>query len=118
MKTITSRDDLQDTIENATETLYVRWSLGPEADAANGWISRNYAVFDEESGEQLIGESVPEIGLSAVLVWDASNVSEMQNSSFGQVCYLLIGREVGECGDGYPLLAGVTPVAIVAESAM
>lgn len=118
MKTFTTRDDLVQFIEDATEPLYVRWSHGPEADAANGWISLNYACIDEESGEQVICDPIPEIGLSAVLVWDASNVTEMRYTSFGQVCYLLTGREVGECNDGYPLIAGVTPVAFVAESAM
>lgn len=119
MKTITTRDELQDAIEDAP--MYVRWSNGPEADAANGWISRNWAqqyTYNDEGEIDGVVDGYDEAGLSVVPVADVRDVWAMASEVNGQVCYILTGDEVGECADGFPLLVNVIPIAFVAESAM
>lgn len=108
--------------------VYVRWSHGPEADAANGWISQCYCVFDDETGQQLFNadhtpRSRPEVGLSALRVTCPDDAEDLADSILryagevhGETCYILTGDEIGRCDDGDPLLRWVHPVAILTDA--
>lgn len=64
MTTITTIEELE-TLIDSTDKLYVRWSHGPEADAANGWISKNWAGTWQEWRGDYDYVPVDEAGLSA-----------------------------------------------------
>lgn len=119
MQTIATLAELEALI-NQTPNLYVRWSHGPEADAANGWVSRNWCrqdVYDDEG--QVIGyndEGYEEDGLSVASVLSAAAIVRWRGEVHGETCYLLTGREVGLCSDGEPLITSPEPIAYVADS--
>ena len=115
MTTFTTIDQIEEMIDTRTD-LYVRWSNGPEADAANGWVSRNHAeACYEWQGDELvnIGGGYEEDGLSATPLDDLSAITRWDGQVNGTVCYILSGSEVGECSDGEPLLVGCEPVGFV-----
>lgn len=112
-KTITTIEELE-TIIASTDPLFVRWSHGPEADEANGWISKNWAgTWDDARGDY---DYVPvdEDGLSATEMRYASDALTWKGETYGSVCYVLTGREVARCSDDEPLVTWVEPVAILA----
>lgn len=110
--TITTIEELETIIET-TDNLFVRWSHGPEADATNNWISKNWAgTWDEARGDY---DYVPvdEIGLSATWMTDPSDAKTWKGDTYGTVCYILTGEEIARCSDDEPLLRFVEPVAIL-----
>lgn len=117
LTTITTHDELvaflaeREAVEPG-ET-FVRWSNGPERDAANNWTSRNY--FDADNPEDLDG-------LSATPVLDIENpvadITRWQHEVWGETCYLLTGSVYGYCSDDEPLLYHCQPLAIIAPTAL
>ena len=95
--------------------LYVRFSAGPEADAAERSV-------DHESGCELPGLSViplnPEPWFDRPSVhWVARQLVQYAHlNEPGRFAWLLTGREAGRGPDCEPLVADVEPVARVPES--
>ncbi len=116
MQTITTIAEL-DTLIDETPALYARWSHGPDADAANGWVSRRWCpmeIYDEEG--QVIdieSEGAEEAGLSATLVLGRTAIVRWHGDVHGETCYLLTGNEAGLCSDDEPLLSSPEPIAYV-----
>ncbi len=134
MQTITTLAELETFLE-ANESridageLFFRWSHGPERDAANGWISRCYAVYDDETGMQMFeadGSPVTrdEDGLSAARVYDADVKHAMLvikawlGEVWGETGYFLTGTSHQVCGDEEPLVDFVEPLAIIDYKAL
>ena len=113
VQTITTIEQLEELIDT-TNSLYVRWSHGPEADAANNWISKNWAGTWDESRGDYDYVPVDEAGLSATELTETYHVSTWAGETFGNVCYVLIGTEIARCSDDEPMLIHVEPVAIIA----
>lgn len=95
-----------------SDTVYVRYSEGPESDRDGGSI-------DAESGLELPGLSVnplrPEQWWTRPIEdWLARQVSqyrELREKNHERYAWVLRGREVGRGPDCEPLLREVTPVA-------
>jgi len=103
---------------HAAGPAYVRFSAGPEADAAG--TSR-----DGESGAELPGLSVNRLQPEPwwdrpARVWIARQL--VQYAHLGareeRVAWVLTGREVGRGPDSEPLVADVVPVALLAGTVL
>lgn len=113
MTTFTTIEQIEELMDSRDD-IYVRWSHGPETDAANGWISKNYAgTWDDARGDY---DYVPvdEVGLSATALDDVRAITRWANEVHGELCYILSAREIGLCGDEEPLVANCQPLGIVA----
>lgn len=111
-KTITTIEELE-TVIDSTDKLFVRWSHGPEADAANGWISKNWAGTWQEWRGDYDYVPVDEAGLSATEMTDPRDAKKWAKETYGTVCYVLTGRVIDRCSDDEPLLVNVEPIAII-----
>ena len=114
IQTITTRDELLAFFAERDETMwgeiYVRWSHGPERDAAGGWISHNYATDEDEEGLC--------VGIIMDFVDPFVEITRWQGEVYGETCWLLTGIECGECSDGEPLLRAIEPLAIIDRTAL
>ncbi|HWV24003.1 MAG TPA: hypothetical protein VNZ58_07420 [Thermomicrobiales bacterium] len=113
MTTFTTIEQIEELMGTRSD-LYVRWSHGPEADAQNNWISKNYAgTWDEVRGDY---DYIPvdEIGLSALALDSLNAITRYEGEVHGTVCYVMAAREVDRCSDGDPLVDSVEPIAIIA----
>lgn len=113
MKAVGSLDEVAE-LAKARAPLFVRFSAGPEADAAEA--SRDY-----ESGCELPGLSVnplnPEPWFDRpVLHWVARQLVQYAHlGEEGRYAWVLTGREVGRGPDCEPLLADVDAVARIPD---
>jgi hypothetical protein len=109
MKTLKTLADVRAAIATADAEVFVRWSRGPVADAKMGWISKNHA-----SGQMESGLSVNPLDLDDE--YEAlSQIAEYQFLD-QPVCYLVAGERVGRGSDGEPVIADCRPIAKIHAS--
>lgn len=107
-------DELVDLVQ-LVGPLYVRYSAGPQADAEGSSV-------DGESGTPLPGLSANRLQpepwwTRPAREWVARQLAQYAHlgARDGRVAWVLSGREVGRGPDSEPLLADVTPVALLQD---
>lgn len=88
--------------------VFVRASAGIEFDQEAGFVSRNWCEEYDEDGLSVV--AVPWAEALDRAIYDARDAAHDDT-----VIWLMTARMVGECADGWPLVAGVTPVAIIED---
>ncbi len=118
MQTITTVADLERFLSSneqaiASGELFFRWSDGPDADKAQGWVSSDWS--DPAGPVELDGLSAVAIGTTHV-----SSVQILMRSwkdqVWGENGYFLLGRELTRCIDDEPLVGWVDPIATIDET--
>lgn len=115
LREIASLRELAELVRVAPETLFLRWSRGPDADTG--------VSLDHESGLEMPGLSVtvldaPQWWTRPPEDWIARQIHKYaqlgtEPDRFG---WVLTGREVGRGVDHEPLLAETTPVGRLGDS--
>ncbi|MDL4812991.1 DUF6098 family protein [Actinomadura opuntiae] len=121
LEEITTLDRLADLLE-ARPGLFVRWSAGPEADQAapNSTDGLTGAELPGLSANPLAVE--PWWGDRSTVLWVARRLHDYSHLERARAAgvrpWVLEGAEVGRGPDNEPLVARVTPVALVGKQVL